>query len=81
MLDAWYEKVQHGGHVVDNAVLVAHGIDYDGNIRILGVSVSLPESEVHWRSFLESLVKRGLHGLNLIISDAIDFALRTIIRN
>ena len=70
MLDARYEKVRHGGHVVDNAVLVAHGIDYDGNKRILGVSVSLSESEVHWRSFLESLVKRGLHGLTLIISDA-----------
>ena len=38
--------------------------------RILGVSVSLSESEVHWRSFFESLVKRGLHGIELIISDA-----------
>ena len=70
MLDARYEKVRHGGHVIDNAVLIAHGIDYDGNKRILGVSVSLSESEVHWRSFLESLVKRGFHGLTLIISDA-----------
>ena len=70
MLDARYEKVRHGGHVVDNAVLIAHGIDYDGNKRILGVSVSLSEKEVHWRTFLESLVKRGLHGLKLIISDA-----------
>lgn len=70
MLDARYEKVRHGGHVVDNAVLIAHGIDYDGNKRILGVSVSLSENEVHWRTFLESLVKRGLHGLKLIISDA-----------
>jgi putative transposase len=25
---------------------------------------------VHWRHFFESLVKRGLHGLELIISDA-----------
>jgi transposase-like protein len=70
MLDARYEKVRHGGHVVDNAVLIAHGIDYDGNKRILGVSVSLSENEVHWRNFLESLVQRGLHGLKLIISDA-----------
>ena len=68
--DVSSSKVRHGGHVVDNAVLIAHGIDYEGNKRILGVSVSLSESEVHWRSFLESLVKRGLHGLKLIISDA-----------
>ena len=70
MVDARYEKVRHGGHVIDNAVLVAHGIDDEGMKRIVGVSVSLSESEVHWRSFFESLVKRGLHGIELIISDA-----------
>ena len=32
--------------------------------------MSLSESEVHWRDFFESLVTRGLHGLELIISDA-----------
>ena len=70
MVDARYEKVRHGGHVIDNAVLVAHGIDDEGRKGILGVSVSLSESEVHWRAFFESLVKRGLHGVELIISDA-----------
>lgn len=70
LVDARYEKVRHGGHVIDNAVLIAYGIDYDGRKRVLGVSVSLSESEVHWRNFFESLVKRGLHGLELIISDA-----------
>ena len=33
------------------------------------MSVELSEAEVHWRSFLESLVKRGLHGIELIVSD------------
>ena len=70
MVDARYEKVRHGGHVIDNAVLLAYGIDDEGRKRILGVSVSLSESEVHWRAFFESLVKRGLHGIELIISDA-----------
>ena len=37
---------------------------------MLGVSVALSEAEIHWRSFLESLVARGLHGLTLITSDA-----------
>lgn len=70
LVDARYEKVRHGGHVIDNAVLIAYGIDDAGRKRILGVSVSLSESEVHWRHFFESLVQRGLHGLELIISDA-----------
>lgn len=68
-LDARYEKVRNGNQVVDCAVLVAMGITADGQREILGVSVALSEAEVHWRTFLESLVKRGLHGFELIISD------------
>jgi transposase-like protein len=69
ILDARYEKVRHGGSVVDCAVLVAIGINPDGKRSILGVSVSLSEAEVHWRQFLESLQNRGLHGVRLITSD------------
>ena len=32
--------------------------------------MSLDEQEVHWRTFLENLVSRGLSGVELIISDA-----------
>ena len=41
----------------------------DGRRTILGTSVSLSEAEVHWRQFLLSLKKRGLHGLKMITSD------------
>ena len=70
ILDARYEKVRQNGCVVDSAVLIAHGVDAHGKRRVLGVSVSLSEAEVHWRTFMESLVKRGLNGLTLIVSDA-----------
>lgn len=70
LLDARYEKVRHGGSVVDCAVLVATGVLPDGKRTVLGVSVSLSEAEVHWREFLASLVERGLHGVELITSDA-----------
>ncbi|MCP4449045.1 MAG: hypothetical protein GY811_27475, partial [Myxococcales bacterium] len=33
----------------------------------LGASVSLGEHEVHWRDFLQSLVERGLGGVQLIV--------------
>jgi putative transposase len=69
ILDARYEKVRHGGSVVDCAVLIAIGVMPDGRRSILGVSVSLSEAEVHWRSFLASLIDRGLHGVRLITSD------------
>jgi len=51
------------------AILIASGVDAQGHRKVLGVSVSLGEQEVHWRTFLESLVKRGLRGVRLIISD------------
>ena len=69
-LDARYEKVRHGGSVVDCAVLVACGVVDSGHRQLLGVSVSLSEHESHWRRFMESLGQRGMHGIELIVSDA-----------
>jgi putative transposase len=69
-LDARYERVREGGRLVDCAVLVATGITKDGHRRVLGVSVALSEAEVHWRAFLGSLIRRGLKGVKLIVSDA-----------
>ena len=68
-LDARYEKVRQAGSVRDAAILMASGVKKDGKRSILGISVSLSEAEAHWRAFLEGLVKRGLYGVQLIISD------------
>lgn len=68
-LDARYEKVRHGGHVLDCAVLLAVGVTTAGQRRVLGVSVALSEAEAHWRTFLQSLQARGLSGVQLIIAD------------
>ena len=55
IVDARYENVRHGGHVIYNAELVAYGIDDYGKKKILGASVSLSESDVHWRDFFNPL--------------------------
>ncbi|MBW2596856.1 MAG: IS256 family transposase [Deltaproteobacteria bacterium] len=70
ILDAHYEKVRINGSVQSCAVFTVIGINTDGKREILGVSVSLSEAEVHWREFLKSLLDRGLHGVQLITSDA-----------
>jgi len=70
VLDARYEKVRQEGQVRDAAVLIASGVDATGKRAVLGVSVALSEQEVHWRTFLQSLVERGLRGVQLITSDA-----------
>lgn len=69
LLDARYEKVRHGGTVVSSAVIWAVGIGPDGKRDVLGVSVSRSEAEVHWRTFLQSLAQRGLHGVELFVAD------------
>ena len=69
LLDARYERVREAGQVVDCAVLVAVGVTASGHRRVLGVSVALSEAEIHWRAFLDSLIKRGLRGVKFIASD------------
>ncbi len=81
-LDAHYEKVRHGGHVVGVAVLKAIGVTKKGEKQILDISVSLSEGEIHWRRFLEGLQRRGLVGVQLIVSDdhaGLKAALRSIL--
>lgn len=69
-LDARYERVRRDGQICDAAILIAIGVDVSGHRRVLGVSVSLGEHEVHWRAFMQSLVERGLRGVQLIVSDS-----------
>lgn len=69
VFDARYEKVRHDGQLRDCAVLIALGITPEGQRAILGVSVALSEAEVHWRAFFQSLVQRGLCGVQYIVSD------------
>ena len=69
IVDARYEKARLGGVVRDVAVLSAIGIGPDERRRVLGVSIALSEAEVHWRAFLESLLKRGMCGVQFVVSD------------
>jgi putative transposase len=69
VFDARYEKVRHDGQLRDCAVLIALGITPEGQRAILGVSVALSEAEVPWRVFFQSLVQRGLCGVEFIVSD------------
>jgi len=69
ILDARYESVRVGSQVVKQALLLAIGVDYNGERHILDTSVANSEAEVNWRAFLEGLVRRGMHGLRMITSD------------
>ena len=58
-----------GGVVRDAALFSAIGVDGEGRRSVLGVSVALSEAEVHWREFLDDLVRRGMRGVEFVTSD------------
>ncbi len=63
-------QVRQDGQVREAAALKADGPNEEGKRMVLGVSVSLSEQEVYWCTFLQSLVDRGLSGVEIITSDA-----------
>jgi putative transposase len=69
-LDATYLKVRRDGRVVSMAVVIAIGVDGDGQREVLGLDVGPSEDGAFWLAFLRSLVARGLAGVRLVISDA-----------
>jgi putative transposase len=69
-LDAKVEKVRDGGRVVNKALVIAHGVHETGRREILSIDVGEAETEAFWTGFLRGLVKRGLTGVQLAISDA-----------
>jgi putative transposase len=69
-LDATYCKARVNGRVVSRAVVIATGVTSDGRREVLGCAVGDSESEQFWTEFLRGLRERGLHGVQLVISDA-----------
>jgi len=76
-LDATYCKARVGGgkggkgsRVASQAVVVATGVSADGRREVLGFAVGDSEDGAFWTAFLRSLKARGLHGTQLVISDA-----------
>ncbi len=69
-LDATFHKVREGGRVVSLATVVAVGVSAEGWRQVLGTDVGPSEDEAFWTRFLRSLLRRGLSGVVLVVSDA-----------
>ena len=70
--DATYHKARVNGVVVSVATFIVAGILEDGHRAILAVDSDLSENEVHWRRVFSNLIKRGMHGVKLLVSDSHD---------
>jgi transposase-like protein len=69
-LDALYPKVRQNHRVVGMALVIAVGVSEEGERSLLGFDVGASEEEAFWKDFLRGLKKRGLKGVQLVISDA-----------
>jgi transposase-like protein len=69
ILDARYEKVREDGVITSQAVMIAIAVDWEGRRNVLAVELANRESQSSWREFCLGLKERGLHGVELVISD------------
>jgi putative transposase len=70
-LDATYVKARTNGHVANQAVVIAIGLNAaTGSREVLGLDVGPSEDGAFWVAFLRGLVARGLAGVQLVVSDA-----------
>jgi transposase-like protein len=69
-VDARYEKVRVGSTIVSQGVLVVSGVrQTDGLREILAVEIADTESEATYQELFRSLKRRGLEGVELVVSD------------
>lgn len=69
ILDARYERVREGGVIAHRAVLIAIGINWEGQRQVLAVELANRESQGSWKEFLLKLKERGLSGVEFVVSD------------
>src|SRR5881227_2130405 len=69
-LDATYLKQREGGRIVSVAAIIAVAANTDGKREIVGLHIGPSEAETFWATFLKSMLRRGLRGVKLVISDA-----------
>ena len=69
-LDATYIKVREAGRVTSRAIVVAYAVAETGRREVIGLEVGHSEDGPFWTEFLKSLVKRGLNGVQLVVSDS-----------
>ena len=68
-VDARYEKARANGRVVSQGVLIVCAVREDGMREILAVEVADTESEATYQELFRSLKRRGLKGVELVVSD------------
>lgn len=69
-VDATCHKVRVDGRVISQATVVEVGLTTNGDRQVLGIDVGPSEDRAFWTAFLRGMVKRGLRGVRLVVSEA-----------
>jgi putative transposase len=69
-LDALAVRCRDNHRIVGVCVVIATGVNADGRREVLGVDLVTSEDGAGWTALLRDLVARGLHGVQLVVSDA-----------
>jgi putative transposase len=69
-IDALTQRVREGGRVVLVSAVIATAVNAHGQREIIGFDIVTTEDTEAWTTFLRGLVRRGLSGVDLVISDA-----------
>jgi len=69
VVDAMQLKIRKERRVVPQSALIAVGVNEDGYREVLGLMIGDSESEATWSEFFRWMIDRGLHGVDLVVSD------------
>jgi len=69
IVDARYGLVRQGGRVSSQGALLVCAVGESGRRDIIGVYQANTESETSWTEVFRDLVRRGLTGVRLVVSD------------
>ena len=68
-MDGVWHKRSWGGAVENVGVLVAIGVNAEGHREMIGVAEGMKEERASWQGFIQSLIKRGLKGVRLVVGE------------
>src|SRR5690606_30417820 len=69
VVDAMQLKIRKERRVVPQSALIAVGVNEEGYREVLGLMIGDSESEATWSEFFRWLTERGLHNVDLVVSD------------
>lgn len=69
LVDSLVLRIREDGHMRPRAGCVVMGVNAAGQREILGFWVGDSESEATWRTVCQDLKARGLHAVDLVVSD------------